>query len=105
MHGLGTRGWWRCTNVNEAERVGLVSASQGATQALGWAHHVWDHGDPFFDVRRLTWVTYLIAGYFLVRYNIAHPRYWPNLCREVWVPLRAKMKNRWPALHARDSAT
>ncbi len=73
--------------------------------ALGRAHHVWDHGDPFFNVRRLTWVTYLIAGYFLVRYNIAHPRYWPNVCREVWIPLRAKMKNRWQALHARDSAT
>ncbi len=73
--------------------------------ALGRAHHVWDHGDPFFNVRRLTWVTYLIAGGFLLRHNIAYPRYWPNVCREVWVPLAAKMKNRWRALQARDSAT
>ncbi len=63
--------------------------------ALGRAHHVWDHGDPFFNVRRLTWVTYLIAGYFLVRHNIARPRTWPSVCREVWGPLRAKLKNRW----------
>ncbi len=72
--------------------------------ALGRAHHVWDHGDPFFNVRRLTWVTYLIAGFFLLRHNAAHPRYWPNVCREVWVPLAAKMKSRWRA-PARDSAT
>ncbi len=73
--------------------------------ALGRAHHVWDHGDPFFNVRRLTWLTYLIAGFFLVRHNWSHPRYWPGLFREVWVPLTAKMKNRWRALQARDSAT
>ncbi len=73
--------------------------------ALGRAHHVWDHGDPFFNVRRLTWVTYLIAGFFLVRYNGSRPRTWPSLCREVWVPLSAKMKKRWRALQARDSAT
>ncbi len=73
--------------------------------ALGRAHHVWDHGDPFFNVRRLTWVTYLIAGIFLLRHNWSRPRYWPSLCREVWVPLAAKMKNRRRAQQARDTAT
>ena len=73
--------------------------------ALGRAHHVWDHGDPFFNVRHLTWVTYLIAGFFLLRHNAAYPRHWPSVCREVWALLSAKMKNRWRALQARDSAT
>ena len=72
--------------------------------ALGRAHHVWDHGDPFFNVRRLTWVTYLIAGLFLLRHNLGSPRSWPSVCREVWVPIAAKMKNRWRTQQARDSA-
>ncbi len=73
--------------------------------ALGRAPHVWDHGDPSFNVRRLTWVTYLIAGLFLLRHNWSSPRYWPSLWREVRVPLAAKMKNRRRAQQARDSAT
>ena len=73
--------------------------------ALGRAHHVWDRGDPFFNIRRLTWITYLIAGFFLLRHNWSNPRYWPSLCREVWIPLRAKLRKRWRALKTRDSTT
>ncbi|MEM7349172.1 MAG: glycosyltransferase [Acidobacteriota bacterium] len=73
--------------------------------ALGRAHHVWDHGDPFFNIRRLTWVTYLIALFFLLRHNWSNPRDWRNLAREVWVPLRAKLQKRWRALSTRDSTT
>ncbi len=72
--------------------------------ALGRAHHVWDHGDPFFNIRRLTWVTYLIAGFFLLRHNWSRPHNWASLCHEVWVPLAAGMKNRWRARQARDPA-
>ena len=63
--------------------------------ALGRAHHVWNHGDPFFDARRLTWVTYLIAGYFLLRHNAASPRSWPSVCREVGLAAALNLKNCW----------
>lgn len=60
---------------------------------------------PFFNVRRLTWVTYLIAGLLLIRHNGANPRYWPSLCGEVWAPIRTLLKKRWRMLSTRDSTT
>ncbi|MCP3959534.1 MAG: glycosyltransferase [bacterium] len=73
--------------------------------ALGRAHHVWDRGDPFFNLRRLTWVTWLIAGGLLLRHNWSSVRYWPGLCREVWNPVSAKIGKSWRLLKARDSTT
>ena len=73
--------------------------------ALGRAHHVWDQGDPFFNVRRLTWMTYLIAGGILLRHNWSRPAGWPSVSREVWVPVSSLLKKRWRALYARGSAT
>ena len=71
--------------------------------ALGRAHHVWDRGDPFFNVRRLTWMTWLIAGGLLVRHNWSSVRHWPGLCREVWNPIAAKLGKTWRLAKARDS--
>ncbi len=73
--------------------------------ALGRAHHVWDRGDPFFNVRRLTWMTYVMAGGILLRHNWRRPASWPSLCREVWAPLNAQLRKRFRALYARGSTT
>lgn len=73
--------------------------------ALGRAHHVWDRGDPFFNVRHLTWMTYLIAAGILLRHNWTRPTCWPSLGREVWVPLRTQLRKRFRMLTARGSAT
>ncbi len=71
--------------------------------ALGRAHHVWDRGDPFFNQRHLTWLTYLIAGGILVRHNWSKPASWSGLGREVWVPIKAQIAKRWRMLKTRDS--
>ncbi|MEM7583937.1 MAG: glycosyltransferase [Acidobacteriota bacterium] len=71
--------------------------------ALGRAHHLWDRGDPFFNERRLTWLTYLVAGALLVRHNWSQPAAWPSLGREVWVPVKAHLAKRWRLLKTRDS--
>ncbi len=71
--------------------------------ALGRAHHVWDRGDPFFNERHLTWLTYLVAGGILLRHNGSRPASWSSVGREVWVPIKAQIAKRWRMLKTRDS--
>jgi glycosyltransferase involved in cell wall biosynthesis len=63
--------------------------------ALGRAHYLRDHADPFFNERRVTWPTYLLAFLFLAVHNVRAPRHWPHVAREVARAITRMLGNSW----------
>jgi glycosyltransferase involved in cell wall biosynthesis len=63
--------------------------------ALGRAHYLRSHADPFFNDRRVTPPTYLLAFLFLAVHNLKAPRHWPGVVREVARAVGRMLGNAW----------
>jgi glycosyltransferase involved in cell wall biosynthesis len=66
--------------------------------ALGRAHYRWDGGDPFFDERPLSKLAFLGAGWLMLRHNLAFPRRWPQVAREISAFIRPRLRRRFHLL-------